>query len=159
MYRARLGPSLVFTKDHKYYFTREIRMYRPSPPPAPPNPYKAPLLPRVNCSSHLPPKGYLVYLYGHVHPPPPLPKKQTESGDGEGVQSGGRKNVSPDGLTWSEHRAKLKEKYPEPWNPSKKVSREAMDAIRELYKADPDNLLIVRGAEEPFAAARQGSYK
>ena len=31
----------------------------------------------------------------------------------------------------------MKERYPERWNPSKKVSREAMESMRELNKLDP----------------------
>jgi len=44
----------------------------------------------------------------------------------------------PMAKSWAEHRVSIKTKYPGKWNPSKKVSREAMDGIRELYKADPD---------------------
>ncbi|CAG7850030.1 SubName: Full=Uncharacterized protein {ECO:0000313/EMBL:CCA72797.1} [Serendipita indica DSM 11827] len=44
---------------------------------------------------------------------------------------------APGGVSWSEHRARLKERYPERWNPSKKVSREAMESMRELNKLDP----------------------
>ncbi|PVF94101.1 hypothetical protein CPB86DRAFT_664721, partial [Serendipita vermifera] len=84
-------------------------------------------------------------------------QKQTES-ESENENNRGRKNVAPDGLTWTEHRAKLKEKYPDPWNPSKKVSREAMDAMRQLYAADPvkypSHILAQRFSISPEAARR-----
>jgi hypothetical protein len=44
----------------------------------------------------------------------------------------------PTAKSWAEHRANVKAEYPGKWDPSKKVSREAMDAIRELHKTDPE---------------------
>ncbi|KIM23661.1 hypothetical protein M408DRAFT_332263 [Serendipita vermifera MAFF 305830] len=50
------------------------------------------------------------------------------------------KEMQPPGgaTSWGERRAMVKERYPERWNPSKKVSREAMEAIRELHRQDPE---------------------
>ncbi|KAG8851779.1 Required for respiratory growth protein 9 mitochondrial [Serendipita sp. 405] len=65
---------------------------------------------------------------------------------------------APGGVSWSQHRANIKTLYPEQWNPSKKVSREAMDAIRELHKADPEKypswVLAQRFNISPEAARR-----
>lgn len=60
--------------------------------------------------------------------------------------------------TWGEHRAAIKAKYPERWNPTKKVSREAMDAIRQLHKQDaetyPSWVLAQRFMISPEAVKR-----
>jgi methylphosphotriester-DNA--protein-cysteine methyltransferase len=64
----------------------------------------------------------------------------------------------PKAKSWAEHRANLRAKYPGNWSPSKKVSREAMDAIRKLHKADPDKyptwILAQRFTISPVAVRR-----
>lgn len=54
-----------------------------------------------------------------------------------GTNGAGEPSRPPnEAASWAEHRANLKAQYPGRWNPSKKVSREAMDAIRALHNAD-----------------------
>ncbi|KAG8957261.1 Required for respiratory growth protein 9 mitochondrial [Tulasnella sp. 419] len=38
---------------------------------------------------------------------------------------------------WLAHRERMKHKYPEGWNPTRKLSREAMDGIRMMHAHDP----------------------
>lgn len=35
------------------------------------------------------------------------------------------------------HRERMKQKFPQGWNPPKRISREAMDQVRALHKMDP----------------------
>ncbi|KAF8190401.1 Neugrin-domain-containing protein [Mycena galopus ATCC 62051] len=39
---------------------------------------------------------------------------------------------------WKAHRASLKEAFPAGWNPPRKLSREAMDGLRQLHRVDPE---------------------
>jgi hypothetical protein len=39
---------------------------------------------------------------------------------------------------YSAHRASLKKAFPEGWSPPRKISREAMDGLRELHAFDPE---------------------
>ncbi|KAF8919746.1 hypothetical protein CPB85DRAFT_1153068, partial [Mucidula mucida] len=36
------------------------------------------------------------------------------------------------------HRQVIKEKFPDGWNPPRKLSREAMDGLRSLHQFEPD---------------------
>jgi hypothetical protein len=45
--------------------------------------------------------------------------------------------LAPDGSTWSEYMRSLREKHG-PWNPTKKISRDAMEGLRLLHKTDPE---------------------
>ncbi|KIY71895.1 hypothetical protein CYLTODRAFT_418439, partial [Cylindrobasidium torrendii FP15055 ss-10] len=39
---------------------------------------------------------------------------------------------------YAKHRAVMKESFPEGWAPPRKISREAMDGLRQLHHHDPD---------------------
>src|SRR5262245_54861219 len=39
---------------------------------------------------------------------------------------------------YAAHRASLKKAFPEGWSPPRKISREAMDGLRELHAFDPE---------------------
>ncbi|EJU02395.1 hypothetical protein DACRYDRAFT_37280, partial [Dacryopinax primogenitus] len=43
---------------------------------------------------------------------------------------------------WTEHRASLKERFPEGWNPPRKISREAMNALRLFHQQDPEQFSV-----------------
>ncbi|KAK0192809.1 hypothetical protein F5146DRAFT_873895, partial [Armillaria mellea] len=38
---------------------------------------------------------------------------------------------------YARHRKTMKQRFPEGWNPPRKISREAMDGLRELHQFDP----------------------
>lgn len=38
---------------------------------------------------------------------------------------------------WKVHRSKMKKDFPQGWAPPRKLSRDAMDALRDLHAADP----------------------
>ncbi|KAF7346229.1 putative neugrin-like protein [Mycena sanguinolenta] len=38
---------------------------------------------------------------------------------------------------WRTHRAALKESFPQGWDPPRKLSREAMEGLRQLHRVDP----------------------
>lgn len=47
----------------------------------------------------------------------------------------------PDGSTpeeWRKHRVAMKEKFPDGWSPPRKISRDAMDGLRQLRALDPE---------------------
>ncbi|KAJ7044111.1 hypothetical protein C8F04DRAFT_909802, partial [Mycena alexandri] len=46
--------------------------------------------------------------------------------------------TEPTPATWQTHRASLKEAFPDGWNPPRKLSREAMDGLRQLHRVDPE---------------------
>ncbi|KAJ6588755.1 hypothetical protein B0H19DRAFT_893515, partial [Mycena capillaripes] len=39
---------------------------------------------------------------------------------------------------WTAHRAALKSAFPGGWDPPRKLSREAMDGLRQLHRVDPE---------------------
>ncbi|KAI6040892.1 hypothetical protein EDC04DRAFT_1392659 [Pisolithus marmoratus] len=39
---------------------------------------------------------------------------------------------------WQRHRERMKERFPEGWNPTRKLSREAMEALRSLHALDKE---------------------
>lgn len=45
---------------------------------------------------------------------------------------------TPTPAEYASHRAVMREKYPDGWNPPKKISREAMDGLRTLHSSNPD---------------------
>lgn len=49
-----------------------------------------------------------------------------------------RPPTSPTPNEWKNHRDTLKRSFPEGWSPPRKLSREAMDGLRELHKIDPE---------------------
>ena len=78
--------------------------------------------------------------------PKPRPKQEEEE---EGGGGGGKKAVryqtdnytpgsDPTPSRWAQHRASLKEKFPDGWAPPHKLSRAAMDGLRALHAHDPD---------------------
>lgn len=91
-------------------------------------------------SQRIPPRNW--QLAGHVPPtsllldsdapsldlseddPPPPPKK--------------RPVAAPTPEEWRRHREKIKEVFPDGWNPTRKVSRDAMDGLRSLHAFDKD---------------------
>ncbi|KAK7039566.1 putative neugrin-like protein [Favolaschia claudopus] len=40
--------------------------------------------------------------------------------------------------TWQVHRSAIKEAFPDGWNPPRKLSREAMEGLRQLNRVDPE---------------------
>jgi len=44
---------------------------------------------------------------------------------------------APTPESWREHRAALREKFPDGWAPPRKLSRDAMDGLRTLHAHDP----------------------
>ncbi|KXN82199.1 Required for respiratory growth protein 9, mitochondrial [Leucoagaricus sp. SymC.cos] len=47
--------------------------------------------------------------------------------------------TSPTPTEWKAHRLALKKSFPTGWSPPRKLSREAMDGLRELHRYDPEN--------------------
>ncbi|KAJ7126066.1 hypothetical protein C8R44DRAFT_119314 [Mycena epipterygia] len=47
-------------------------------------------------------------------------------------------SLAPTPATWQAHRQALKEEFPEGWNPPRKLSREAMDGLRQLHRVNPE---------------------
>lgn len=47
-----------------------------------------------------------------------------------------KRKLAPSGLSWSEHTRQLRDKYGA-WTPNKKISHDAMDGVRLLYRTDP----------------------
>ncbi|KAJ6595704.1 hypothetical protein DFH09DRAFT_145348 [Mycena vulgaris] len=46
--------------------------------------------------------------------------------------------LNPTPAAWQAHRKTLKEAFPDGWNPPRKLSREAMDGLRQLNRVDPE---------------------
>ncbi|KAJ7204652.1 hypothetical protein GGX14DRAFT_328027, partial [Mycena pura] len=46
--------------------------------------------------------------------------------------------LTPTRAAWHAHRKALKEDFPEGWNPPRKLSRDAMDGLRQLNRVDPE---------------------
>ncbi|KAG9313413.1 hypothetical protein JVU11DRAFT_5732 [Chiua virens] len=100
------------------------------------------VLRRRLSSQHVPPRNWK--LAGHVPPtsllsnnvnddapldlsedePPPPPKK--------------RPVAAPTPEEWRRHREKIKEAFPDGWNPARKLSRDAIDGLRSLHAFDKD---------------------
>jgi hypothetical protein len=90
-------------------------------------------------------------VVGRLSRPPALTDEVPNVGaqqeeDEEGV---GRKTVryqtdnytpgsDPTPSRWAQHRASLKEKFPDGWAPPHKLSRAAMDGLRALHAHEPD---------------------
>lgn len=58
-------------------------------------------------------------------------KKEQSEGEADQLQ----KRETP--AEFLKHRQRMKERFPEGWNPPRKLSREAMDGLRVLHKHDP----------------------
>ncbi|KAJ7167329.1 hypothetical protein C8R43DRAFT_1121762 [Mycena crocata] len=58
----------------------------------------------------------------------------------DGVRSAHRRTPSlkPTPAAWQKHRERLKEEFPDGWNPPRKLSREAMDGMRQLNRVNPE---------------------
>jgi hypothetical protein len=91
-------------------------------------------------------------VVGRLSRPPALTSND-EPNEGqqqeEGAEEGGKKPVryqtdnytpgsDPTPSRWAQHRASLKEKFPDGWAPPHKLSRAAMDGLRALHAHDPD---------------------
>ncbi|KAF7318889.1 Acylpeptide hydrolase [Mycena chlorophos] len=46
--------------------------------------------------------------------------------------------TEPTPAAWQTHRSSLKAAFPDGWNPPKKLSREAMDGLRQLHRMNPE---------------------
>ncbi|KAF7325858.1 hypothetical protein MKEN_00436500 [Mycena kentingensis (nom. inval.)] len=46
--------------------------------------------------------------------------------------------TEPTPHAWSVHRTSLKEAFPDGWNPPRKLSREAMEGLRQLHRLNPE---------------------
>ncbi|KIM70748.1 hypothetical protein SCLCIDRAFT_1206918 [Scleroderma citrinum Foug A] len=92
---------------------------------------------------HAPPRRRNWHLEGHVAPPT-LVQQQQHSADSldlsEDEPPPPRRRTRPDTTVtpghWKSHRDRIKEMFPEGWNPERKVSREAMEALRSLHALD-----------------------
>ncbi|KAJ7640868.1 hypothetical protein DFH06DRAFT_961298, partial [Mycena polygramma] len=49
-------------------------------------------------------------------------------------------SLKPTPVSWQAHRAALRHTFPDGWNPPRKLSREAMDGLRQLHRVDPEAL-------------------
>lgn len=58
-------------------------------------------------------------------PPPPPPNKSPAS-------------APPTPEQWRRHRETIKQSFPEGWNPTRKLSRDAMDGLRSIHAFDSD---------------------
>ncbi|KAJ7927474.1 hypothetical protein B0H13DRAFT_1970536, partial [Mycena leptocephala] len=47
-------------------------------------------------------------------------------------------SLQPTPAAWQTHRAALKSAFPGGWDPPRKLSREAMDGLRQLHRVDPE---------------------
>ncbi|KAJ7512627.1 hypothetical protein B0H11DRAFT_1946587 [Mycena galericulata] len=45
--------------------------------------------------------------------------------------------LTPTPPAWQAHRQSLRHSFPDGWNPPRKLSREAMDGLRQLHRVDP----------------------
>ncbi|KAG8982634.1 Required for respiratory growth protein 9 mitochondrial [Tulasnella sp. JGI-2019a] len=50
--------------------------------------------------------------------------------------------------TWRAHREAMRRKFPEGWNPPKRLSRDNMDRLRTMHKSDPEKFTTPVLAEE-----------
>ncbi|KAJ7064915.1 hypothetical protein C8F01DRAFT_1128734 [Mycena amicta] len=46
--------------------------------------------------------------------------------------------TTPTPAVWQVHRDSLKAAFPDGWNPPRKLSREAMDGLRQLHRINPE---------------------
>ncbi|KAJ7485459.1 hypothetical protein FB451DRAFT_984776, partial [Mycena latifolia] len=46
-------------------------------------------------------------------------------------------SLEPTPAAWQAHRRALKDAFPAGWNPPRKLSRDAMDGLRQLHRVDP----------------------
>ncbi|KZT25712.1 hypothetical protein NEOLEDRAFT_1042572, partial [Neolentinus lepideus HHB14362 ss-1] len=53
----------------------------------------------------------------------------------------------PTPAQWAKHRTVLRESFPEGWAPPRKLSREAMEALRQLHRLDPEICTVPMLAE------------
>ncbi|KAG6335445.1 hypothetical protein ID866_3644 [Astraeus odoratus] len=90
-------------------------------------------------SEWAPPRRRNWRLEGHV-PPPTLVQEDTPAFDLREDEPPPRRRTRPDTAEtpeqWQRHRERIKEKFPDGWNPKHKLSREAMEALRSLHALD-----------------------
>ena len=75
-------------------------------------------------AGHLPPTSLLDLDLSEDAPPPPPPKRPAAA--------------APTPEEWRRHREAIKEAFPDGWNPTRKLSRDAMDGLRSLHALDKD---------------------
>ncbi|KAF7325314.1 Acylpeptide hydrolase [Mycena venus] len=67
-------------------------------------------------------------------------------------------SLEPTPAAWQAHRAALKEAFPDGWNPPRKLSREAMEGLRQLHRVNPEtfttSVLAERFRVSPEAVRR-----
>ncbi|KAI6127544.1 hypothetical protein EDD17DRAFT_614292 [Pisolithus thermaeus] len=78
---------------------------------------------------------------GHV-PPRALVQEGTTAldltEDEPPVRRRARSDTSETPQEWRSHRERMKEMFPDGWNPTRKLSREAMEALRSLHALDKE---------------------
>ncbi|KAL4079629.1 hypothetical protein J3A83DRAFT_4086387 [Scleroderma citrinum] len=92
-------------------------------------------------SENAPPRRRNWRLEGHV-PPPTLVQQGVAELDLREDEPPPRRRTRPDITVtpehWKKHRDRIKEIFPEGWNPQRKLSREAMEALRALHTLDKE---------------------
>ena len=82
-------------------------------------------------------------VVGRLSRPPSLSEEEADEDDQKNIQvryqtDNYTPKSDPTPLRWSQHRASMKEKFPQGWAPPHKLSRAAMDGLRALHAHDPD---------------------
>jgi len=100
-----------------------------------------PILCRLYSENHAPPRRRNWHLEGHVPPPTLQHSADTvDLSEDEALPPPRRRHTRPDTTVtpahWKSHRDRIKEMFPEGWNPQRKLSREAMEALRSLHALD-----------------------
>ena len=85
---------------------------------------------RVSCIAKL--SRHYLSTFSQSHP-----NQLSESYATENDNSSSSSDVEKTRDSYRKHRTTLKEKFPEGWNPPRKISREAMDGLRALHGHDP----------------------
>lgn len=62
---------------------------------------------------------------------------ETSSSKTPRIEEANQENKRETPAEFLKHRERMKERFPEGWNPPRKLSREAMDGLRVLHKHDP----------------------
>lgn len=85
-------------------------------------------------------------VVGRLTRPPALSEEEpNDEEEEEGGKNAVRRQTdnytpasNPTPSRWAQHRAAMKEKFPNGWAPPRKLSRAAMDGLRALHAHDPD---------------------
>lgn len=91
-------------------------------------------------SQHIPPRNW--QLAGHVPPTSLLFDSDAPaldlSEDEPPSPPQERPTAPPTPEEWRRHREQIKKMFPDGWNPTRKLSRDAMDGLRSLHAFDKD---------------------